>query len=90
MPFENGIEQALKVVAAKWVGVPPPKKSVSTSRRLAEPAELSFESGEERLDQIIAAGDQREVAIAATVPAERHVNVSGARVGAGFGHDVEI
>ena len=44
-------------------------------RHRREPLQLPRERREVAVDEVIAAGDEREVAVAAAVPAERHVNV---------------
>ena len=63
----------------RCVGVPPPKYSVSTSRGVRAAASLQLNRPQIVADQIIAPGDEREVAVAAAMPAERHVNVRGPR-----------
>src|SRR5262249_32934547 len=49
---------------------------------LAEPAQLALQSIEIGIDQVIPPGDQREIAVAAAVAAERNVDIGrGWRVG---------
>ena len=45
--------------------------------RLAQPTQFALQRIEIRLDQIIPAGHQREIAIPAAMPAKRHVDVGG-------------
>src|SRR5262245_61963685 len=51
------------------------KKQRIDLARLAEPAQFFFQCSQKRLDQFVAPRDQREIAIAAAMPAKRHVNI---------------
>ena len=62
------------------VGVPPPKKSVSTSRGSPEPGQIDRQGVEVGVDQIVPPRDEREIAVATPMRAERHVEVSGSRL----------
>ena len=82
MPLQHGRRQAAESApATRCVGVPPPKYSVSTSRGVLPELQPVSSSIARKIiaNQIIAPGHEREIAIAAAMPAERHVDVRGSR-----------
>jgi hypothetical protein len=79
MPSESQFTQAPQRRGREIGRSPPTKIKRVDFPRFAKPTEFRGKRREERFHKIIAIRHDREVAVAATMHAERNVNIRGAR-----------